>query len=301
MAILQIGAPKSGNFWLYKIIQQLLGRAGLPTRSFIEQQPVYSIAKKWDLHFDGQARIDMIDITDLQDRYRISSIFQMPIDSIAGYARQAPHVWTHSPVCKRSSEVFDAFDKKVCIIRDPRDRVISAAKYYCSAYMQRYFPQEEKAPEKFLQKNFETMMHYWVWHVFDHLRLSQPHRIHVCFFEGFIMDFQNELDGLLGYLEIDLDEGQRTALEKTVSFEQMKKKNPEHLKKGQAGYWMNKLTDQQVETAEAIAGPLIRHLGYPANKGEPMQFSRNTGPVDYAMLKAEIIESQKMPSADIVR
>ena len=152
----------------------------------------------------------------------------------------------------------------------------------------------------FLKKNFETMMHYWVWHVCDHLRLSQPHRIHMCFFERFIMDFQKELDSLLRYLEISLDESHRGALEEAVSFEQMKKKNPEHLKKGQAGYWTNKLTDQQVETAEAIAGPLIRHLGYPADRGEPVQFSRNAGPVDYASLKAEIIESQRLVSADKV-
>lgn len=80
----------------------------------------------------------------------------------------------------------------------------------------------------------------------------------------------------------------------------MNKKNPEHLKKGQAGYWISKLTDQQVETAKSHSRPLIRHLGYPADKGEPMQFSRNTGPINFASLKAEIIESQRMASADTV-
>ncbi len=292
MSILQCGAPKSGNFWLYKIIQQVLSAAGKITTSFIEQQPVYPVACGWKLHFEGQARIDMIDITDLQDVCRISNIYRMPIDSIAAYARQAPHVWTHSPVCKRSGEVFDAFEKKVYIIRDPRDRVLSAARYYCSPYMQRYYPQKEKEPEQFLKNHYDTMMSYWVWHVYDHLRLSEQHNIHICFFEGFIMDFQKELGSLLRYLGIRLTPAQREQLEKLVSFARMKRNNPDHLKKGEAGYWMDQLSDNRIDKAEVIAGPLIRYLGYPAGKHEAMRFAKKLPPVDFQQLKEEIMASQ---------
>ncbi len=85
MKILQSGVPKCGNLWLYNILQKILSRIGNPTSSFIEQQPVYQIAKSWDLNYPEQARIDVLEITDLQCRYRISSIFQMPIDNMQEY------------------------------------------------------------------------------------------------------------------------------------------------------------------------------------------------------------------------
>ena len=293
MKILQSGVPKCGNFWLYRIIQEILKRSGRVTTSFIEQQPIYNLAKDWDLNFPEQSRIDVLEITDLQDNYRISSIYRMPIDNIGEYVAQAKHVWTHSPVCKRSGEVFSHFDKIVYIIRDPRDRAISASKYYCSDYMLKYFPQEEKDPERFLQKNFEQLMHEWVWHVWDHLRLSREHNIHISFFEGYKMDFQQELDLMLNFLGEEFTAEQKADLEEAVSFNSMKKKNPKHLKKGTSGYWMDQLSDEQLEKTEIIAGPLLRYLGYPEGRDQPMTFSREPAHHDYERLKQEIIASQE--------
>lgn len=293
MSILQAGVPKCGNFWLYQIIQQILKRSGRDTTSFIEQQPVWSLAQNWELNFPEQARIDVLDITDLQDSYRISSIFRMPVDNIKEYIAQTNHVWTHSPVCKRSEEVFSLFNKIVYIIRDPRDRAISASKYYCSDYMLKYFPQEEKDPEQFLKKNFEKLMHEWVWHVWDHLRLSRRYNIHIAFFEGFNSNFQEELSRLLDYLETGFTKTQKTELEEAVSFKTLQKKNPKHLKKGTSGYWMDQLTDEQLEKTEIIAGPLLRYLQYPAGREQPVTFSRNLPDQDFESLKQEIIASQE--------
>src|SRR5690554_6775865 len=106
MKILQSGFPKCGNFWIYQIIQKTLQRAGQPSFSHIEQHPIYEQAKTWDLNFPDQARIDVLEITDLQLSYRISSIFQMPILDFEDYLSKTTHIWTHSPVCKRSGEVF---------------------------------------------------------------------------------------------------------------------------------------------------------------------------------------------------
>lgn len=293
MKILQGGVPKCGNFWLYQIIQQILKRSGHSTDSFIEQHPIYNLAKEWDLNFPEQCKLDVLEITDLQYSYRISSIFQMPIENLEEYVSRINHVWTHSPVCNRSGEAFSHFDKKVYIIRDPRDRAISAAKYYCSDYMLKYYPQPEADPQKFLHKNFASLMQEWVWHVWDHLRLSQKHNIHIAFFEGFKMDFRNELDGLLNYLEVDLPENEKAELEEAVSFNTLKKKNPKHLKKGTSGYWMDQLTDEQLETAETIAGPLIRFLGYPGGREQEMSFRRELPHHDFEALKQEIIASQE--------
>lgn len=298
MKILQGGVPKCGNFWLYQIIQQILKRSGRDHTSFIEQQPIFSLARNWKLNFPEQARIDVLEITDLQDSYRISSIYRMPIDDLKEYVSRTNHVWTHSPVCKRSGEVFNHFDKKVYIIRDPRDRALSAAKYYTSDYMLKYFPQEEKDPERFLEKNFEKLMQEWVWHVWDYLRLSQKHNIHIAFFEGFNTEFRHELDRLLGYLEISLSDSEKAELEEAVSFKTLRKKNPKHLKKGTSGYWMEQLTDEQFRLADLIAGPLLRYLNYPLSRSQPLTFSRQPAHQDFERLKQEIIASQQPLYAD---
>lgn len=298
MTILQCGVPKSGNFWLYKIIQEILKSEGSSTTSFIERQPIYELARNWELNFPDQARIDVLEVTDLQYSYRISSIFQMPVEDISKYVNASPHIWTHSPVCRKTSELLDLVDKKVCIIRDPRDRALSAARYYCSDYMLRYFPQEEKDPEQFLVKNFEKLMHQWVWHVYDYVRLSRRHNIHLAFFEGFLYDFQYELDRLLNYLEISPGEEQRQRIEEAVSFNRMKSKNPKHLKKGKAGYWMEQLSDDHVQKADAIAGPLICFLGYPKDRNEPMTHSANLPLHQIDYLKQEILQSQQQHYAN---
>ena len=136
-------------------------------------------------------------------------------------------------------------------------------------------------------------MHEWVWHVWDYLRLSREHDIHISFFEGFNTDFQQELAQLLHYLEINFTENQRTELEEAVSFKTLQKKNPKHLKKGTSGYWMDQLTDDQLYKAEVIAGPLLRYLNYPLDRNQPISFGSNLAEPDFESLKQEIISSQQ--------
>ena len=287
MAIFQCGAPKSGNFWLYKIIQQILLQAGKDNSSFIQKQEIFELAKKWELNFPEQASIDVLDITDQQCSYRISSIFRMPIENLHRYVSQTSQIWSHSPICKRSAEVFEAIPKKVYIIRDPRDRAVSAARYYCSDYMQKYFPQEITDPDDFLEKKFGEMMENWLWHVFDHLRLSSRHNIHICYYEGFVLDFQNELDKLLAYLGIDFPEEKKIKLEKSVQFEKLKKTNPKHLHKGEVGRWRNILSKEQAAEAEEIAGALFSYLGYDAI--QPLMFKRKFDGEELKALKQELL------------
>ncbi|MBA9077232.1 sulfotransferase domain-containing protein [Rufibacter quisquiliarum] len=292
MHLLQGGAPKCGNFWLYQIIQEIMARSGQPHRSFIQRHPIYELAKTWDLNYPSQASIDVLEITDLQDSYRISSIYRMPVEDLPQYISQSSHVWTHSPVCKRSGEVFDQFDKKVYIIRDPRDRAVSAAKYYCSEYMLKYYPQPIKDPKVYLETHFEDLMREWVWHVFDHLRLSRQHQMHITLYEAFLMDFQAELSRLLDYLGVQLPPRQREEMQEAMSFATLQRQNPKHLKKGQAGYWMEQLTEEQIQKAELLAGPLIRFLGYPTGKGQEMTYVTGFPHQDFEQLKQEILQSQ---------
>lgn len=292
MKLLQIGYPKSGNFWLYQILEQVLIRSGNFQPKFIQQHPIHELAQSWELNYPTQADIDMIDITDLQTIFRISSIFQMPVSNFPEYLQKTNHVWTHSPVCERSAEVYSYFDKKIYIVRDPRDVLLSAAKYYCSPYMLKYYPQPISDPDEFLKKHFERLLQEWVWHVWDHLRLKEKFELQLCFFEGFKLDFQQELSLLLAYLQLDLPASERKDLEEAVSFKTLKKENPKHLKKGTSGYWMDRFSQEQAEKAEMIAGPLIDFLGYP-KKDQKMSFSRDLPHTDFEQLKQELLHSQQ--------
>ena len=292
MKLLQIGYPKSGNFWLYQILEQILERSGNFGPKFIQQHPIHELAKTWELNYPTQADIDMIDISDLQTVYRISSIFQMPITDLRDYLAKTNHVWTHSPVCGRSQKVYKHFDRKVYIVRDPRDMLLSAAKYYCSPYMLKHFPQPISAPDEFLKRHFEELLQQWVWHVWDHLRLQEEFGLHLSFFEGFKLDFQQELALLLDYLQLELSASEKESLENAVSFRRLKEKNPKHLKNGTSGYWMDQLSQAQIEKAEMIAGPLIAFLGYP-KRDHKMSFSRSFPHTDFERLKIELIQSQQ--------
>ncbi len=292
MKLLQIGYPKSGNFWLYQILEQILIRSGNFQPKFIQQHPIHELAKTWELNYPTQADIDMIDITDVQTSYRISSIFKMPIPDLHEYLEKTNHVWTHSPVCERSAEVYSHFDKKIYIVRDPRDVMLSAAKYYCSPYMLKYFPQPITDPEEFLKQHFEELLQQWVWHVWDHLRLQKELGLHLAFFEGFKLSFQEELELLLDYLQLELTSSEKEALQEAVSFKKLKEKNPKHLKKGTSGYWMDQLSEEQIAKAEIIAGPLVDFLGYP-QRDQKMSFSRSFPHQDFQQLKEELLHSQQ--------
>lgn len=290
MKILQSGVPKCGNFWLYQLLHQALKKAGRDAGSFIEKQPIYQLAQDWDLNYPGQAAIDVLDITDLQCSYRISSIYRRPIESLPEYVGRTNHVWTHSPICKKSQEVFELFDKKIYIIRDPRDRAISAANYYTSPYMLKYFPQEETNPRRFLEKNFDQLMHEWTWHVFDHLRLSEQWNIHILFSENLLADFQTELSQLLNYLDLPLSQSDREEIEAAVSFGTLKKKNPKHLKKGTSGHWREQLSTEQKEKANKATGSLLEFLGYGEGATGNPAVPINKEPIIYEALKQRLLK-----------
>ncbi len=135
MKILQNGYPKSGNYWLYKIIDNIYKQASIEKYSFIKNHPIYDIAKHWELSYPQQVDIDMIDVLYVGTFFRISSVFRRKIADFSQYVNQTSHVWSHSNYCEKSAGVFNHFDKVIYIIRDPRDVLISSANFAFTPYM----------------------------------------------------------------------------------------------------------------------------------------------------------------------
>ena len=149
MNILQISAPKTGSYWLNTILKEILEKKGIDLDSFIKDQPVYEELNQRELSFEGQAGVDMMDIEDPGCYYRVSSLFREPITDLQEYSKNTTLAWTHSTYCSKSSEVFSLFDKRICIVRDPRDRALSSAKFAFTPYMQEHYPTHYSSPHNF--------------------------------------------------------------------------------------------------------------------------------------------------------
>jgi len=195
--ILQAGVPKSGNYWLYRIINSIFTHCGLEKKSFIQNTPMYRVAKTWELSYKEQSSIDVLDIDPHKCYYRISSIFRMPVDDIDTYIQQTSVVWTHSCFCDLSRVILPKFDKIIYIIRDPRDVALSMAYFVFTPYMQKYFPVQERNYKEYLARKLAGRMKNWVEHVGGYFQFCDKLNIHAVFFENLRFSFEKEMERLL--------------------------------------------------------------------------------------------------------
>jgi aryl sulfotransferase len=130
-------------------------------------------------------------------------------------------------------------------------------------YMKTYYPNDIESKEEYLEKRLDGKLRRWVRHVGPYLAHADDLDIHVVFYERLLLDFTSELNRLLDYLGISLDERECRAIEDAVTFQSMKDENPEHVQKGKAGKWREQMTPAQKRRSVAVAGPLMKKLGYP--------------------------------------
>jgi len=302
MIILQTGQAKSGNFWLYKIIQNAMLHGGIQQRSFIKNHRIYPIAKSWELSYKEQADIDVMDINPGSYFFRISSIFKMPIIDVDDYIRQCSHVWTHSAFCQRSITVFPKFDKVIHIIRDPRDIALSKSRFVFTPYMKNHYPRKETDAGEFLEKNFNNIMRKWVRHMAGYLENKDEMNIHMVFYERFLERFDEEMERLLNYLEIELKKSSVDQIKNDVSFKTMKKSNPMHVSKGRSRGWTTDLNGSMKKNAVKITGPMFKLLGYPVSEHRAEgDLPDSHGELSIKKIKNAVKHSQKLTVKEKVR
>ncbi|MCL2934246.1 MAG: sulfotransferase domain-containing protein [Trichodesmium sp. MAG_R03] len=269
MHILKAGLIKSGNFWLHTILHNIIDYSDFEYKSFIENQPIYEVAKTWDIKLlKGQININCLDLTKNAVFYRISNIFRYPVDDIDDYINSSTLVWTHSPISDNALTIIQKFDKVIYIVRDPRDVSISWSNFVFSHYVRRYFPYftvDETDSATYLNKNLTTIISDWMNHVGGYLKHQKDLNIYFVFYERLLYDFDHELAKILEYLEVDLDEKARGEIKEKVSVNNMKKDSPNHIRKGKSGQWLDIYTDAQKEEVLQIATPLLKLLNYPLN------------------------------------
>ena len=261
MKILQAGYPKSGNYWFYKILKNVFTEAGINRKSFIQNHPVYPIAKTWELSYPEQADIDMIDILYTGVFFRISSVFRRKIDNPEQYVSKCSHVWTHANYCERSKSVFRLFDKVIYIIRDPRDMILSTVKFAFTPYMQKYYPTPYKTPEEYLNNEIINLTRHWSNHVLEYLINARS--VYYIFYENLLLNFDKELNNLLQFLDLELSKDQQEKIKMNTSFQSMKASSPNHVRKAKLYGWKDKLDGDYKAIIKEYAGPLLQLLHYP--------------------------------------
>jgi aryl sulfotransferase len=255
MTILQSGFMKSGNFWLWNIIESALTQAGVPKRSYIKHQPIYRVSKNWDLAFEGEGEIDFVNISRERQVYVVPPVFMWPIEDFPAYVEQCTHVWTHSDLMAGREPYFQCFDKIVFIIRDPRDIAASTQRFDGNAFRQMFYGTSPEQP-------IEPALG-WDHNVAGYLRNRDQFGIHVVFYERLIHDWDAELDRLLGYLELDLTRRQKAAVARRTRVAQMQKTSANHVARGQAYGWTRDLDTGRQAAYTEIHHPLLALLGYP--------------------------------------
>lgn len=249
---------KSGNFWLWNVIEEIMNQAGRPRKSFIQTQPIYELAKTWELAFDRQAEIDFVSITPERFQYQIVPVFYWPIEDEKAYVDSTTHVWTHSAMRAESLKRFRLFEKIVYIIRDPRDVAVSYHRFSRNAFHQRFYGRQEKL----------TPQQDWGVHVLSFLTAQQALGAHVVFYERLRQNWVEELDRLLAYLEVELAPSQRNAVHAATTFDALKQRNALHLAKGELYGWTRDLDAKQQENFTYIHDTMLELLEYPLTKAD---------------------------------
>lgn len=268
MKILQVSAPKTGSLWLNTILRKTLERSGEEISHYIKTRPEYQRLRQEKLSFQEQAETDMLDIEDNGVFFRVSSLLKEPVPDLKEYSEKATLAWTHSTWCKKTAEVFAFFDRKVCIVRDPRDTALSAAKFAFTPYMQKHYPSPYDSIEEFFSAEYERLLEQWVWFYGNYLLHSAELDLHFIFYENLLKSFPKEYDSLLKYLKFELHDEEKKSVANEVDFSSMKQENPWHLNKGKSRKWIEQLTIDKIEKASIKAGPLMRIFGYPLTPGE---------------------------------
>lgn len=266
MVILQAGVPKSGNLWLYRTLRSIATRTpGFESRSFIRRQRVYAEPRTGTSSFDGEDDVDFLEIERRGCYFRFRTMRRFRITDVDDYVRKASHVWTHSAVIERSLSVVPRFDKVVYLIRDPRDVAVSLSRFMFSPHVTNTYPSHERDPASYLDRHFDAIVRHWVAHVGGYLAQLRAFRMHVVFYERLRSSFESELQALLDYLGVRLDDAAVGDVLREVEFDRMKEKDPFHVRSGAPGEWRTVLSGDQQRLAGQLSGKMLRLLGYPSD------------------------------------
>lgn len=262
MTVLQVGVYKSGNLWLWNLIEGILARGSVEPRRYVKKQPVHALSLAWDREFSTITDVDFIAFRNGACFYLVGPSFQAPIDDLGDYVFSSTHAWSHSFHGKGAAGALARFDKIVYLVRDPRDCAVSYGHYHFTPFRRKHYPVPESSPAEYLERNLAPFMRAWSAHVGEFLLHRETLPVHFVFYERLWASFDEEAGHLARYLGVTLDGASLESLRRENAIGLMKASDPDHARRGGIGEWRAALTARQAAEARAAAGPMLKLLGY---------------------------------------
>jgi len=267
MKILQAGVEKSGNYWLFNIIKELLLLEGIDSLNGNSAKlGIGDRYKEAKLSYKDQHYIDTVE-TQFGKLYQmISSVYSEEIKDEVSFAENTNYVWTHSGFDDKIKLLSQHMTHTVYLVRDPRDVAISKSKFAFKSYsLDKRWNNPGKSPEDYLKNRFERIMIKWANHVKGY---SKVPNVHFIFFENLFLDFQGEVKRLADYLGIAISEGQLAVIEQNVSADNLRKKDPDHVRKGKIGNWKNYKDKEIIDKMTKLNNGGLVAIGYPIKRDD---------------------------------
>ena len=262
MTILQAGFPKSGNYWLYRIIREGIELSGQEYTSAIRHHRLRESATELITGIPEQSEIDVLDIDRGGVSMRIGFRHHSRVTDIDRYLSKTSHVWTHSPILTGSLDTLSRFERIVYIIRDPRDVVVSMSHFAFSPYMLSEDPHGEPDPATYREHRAENLARDWARHVLTYLANRDFLPLYLVFYERLIQDFHTEVRNLLEFLSIESEADTIERIQSATSLPKMQAEAPNHVREGKTGQWSGNLSARQTRQIIGVASPVMQILGY---------------------------------------
>lgn len=195
--------------------------------------------------------------------YCVIPMFRRRIEDLDAYVSANTHIWTHAPWHDDlPAELLGNIPKRIYILRDPRDVLISAAHYVDTEYCRREFG----IPRIPLADRYERLLKgcvEWAVHVAGWVGHADQANLHIVSYEGLVTDLHLQLTRMSEYLELGLDERQIVRVAEAASFGSMKTTaTGGHVRKGVVGNWRRELPAETAVKATRLCHPLIDLFGY---------------------------------------
>lgn len=259
--VLHVSYVKSGSYFLWQAFDGLF-RAADRKRSFVQGHAIQAMRDAWPDFSIDQFDIDQILVQDEAAYWQVEMQHVEPIRDLDDYLAQCSHVWTHSFLCERSWETYPRFPRVCLIVRDPRDALASMAHFVGTPFMRRYHPHPAQSPGDYVTLELERFLTDWVRHTGEHWRARKALAIRFLHYERMVADLPGALRELADWVGLRLDDASIVCIARDLGVDAMKKKNPQHVRKGGSGGFRELLTPSQQERALAICGPTMREVGY---------------------------------------
>jgi hypothetical protein len=264
MKVLQSGTAKSGNDFLWKIINNLLRESGQNTPSFVSgTAQAKELSGREDLTHEDQLLTDVVDFDHGNLYWRISSIYRERIDNFKVYLGSERHVWTHSYISKKCEKNVDEFDKIIYLITYQSDLGISQANFSFSKYIMTYRPHKEKDVDQFLKRRLYWQCINWQRSLNSWLPIIEKEKSLIVFYEDLVDDSEKGIRNIAKHLGLKLSDAQIDKVVEKTSFNTMKVNNPGHVRQGRKYKWQEILAPEVNKRIVDRIGGTLSALGYP--------------------------------------